>query len=177
MKRTKYLLLVLFLNFLTQAYADIKINNNQISLSFNDTTFALKKIINLTNGSNINFDEEESPLWAVTFIDTEKDSIKVTDLYTRTSFYFTRKQTHLIEDKINGKLLTLLWTDIEIVPGDTLEVTATVFLPTGENKSIWNIEIKNNSSRYGTFSVDFPYLAIQPLEESRYNDRLVFPSQ
>ena len=177
MKIIKYFSFILLLNFHTFAQADIKINNNQITLSFNDTTFALKKITNLTNSSNINFDEEESPIWAVTFIDTDKDSIKVSDLYTRTSFDFSANQNYLIEDNINGKLLTLFWTDIEFNPGDTLEITVTVFLPNGENKSIWNIEVNNNSDRYGTFTVDFPYLAIQPIEETRSNDRLVFPSQ
>ena len=103
MKKIILFAIFLLLTLNKQSQADITFENGYISLSLHYSTYALKRITDMSAGSNIYFEDRESLIWQVTFLDTQIDSVETSDLYTRSSFEFDAEKSFIMQNTEEGQ--------------------------------------------------------------------------
>jgi len=153
--------------------ADILLENNNVKFYFDENNFSLKKL--KAGDSTYYFIPQESPLWAITIFDTNSDYINLENLTRYYSIQANAEKTYEISEFSGEKSLRLKWKNIDVFGTGKISVTVTIQLKKN-GESYWKIKVKNNSSRYSIFSLDFPYISFNPHYSGGKLDTFIFPS-
>lgn len=174
MQKVIKLSFLLFFVFSFSLRAEIVLKNNHVKLIFNENTYALKRIEK--NNVIYRFKIEESPLWAITLLDASSYPVTVNTLYRYNSFQVNAIKSYKITGYSGEKILELKWEDINVFETGKISVIVTVKLEENTSLSHWRIQVKNKSSQFSIFHLDFPYISINPSYSGGKLDTLVFPS-
>ena len=148
----------------------IVIENDKVSLRFSKESYSLVVIVDKGGGGKIEF--KDSLLWRIVLLDVEKAKESVgKDVFKelKSSDGVWTRSFQIVEFD-GGKLLKLFWRN-----DGYMEVEVDVMLLEGSCFSIWNITVRNYSSRYAIWYVDFPILVVKPIEGVKEDNFLAMP--
>ena len=185
-KLTKYLLLFLVLIFFfglilywiyygliskNTSSKELIIENPYLSLFFSKTRLTLNEIKDKETERMYNF--QESPLWQIVLLDVSNYEKKKYEnaFISIVPTEIQWEKTYLIEKQNDKQILHLQWRKKEY----KFQVNVEITLPQNSSLSYWKINIKNNNPRYALWSINFPYLKIQALNNDKDNTYLVLP--
>ncbi|MFQ6083704.1 MAG: DUF6259 domain-containing protein [Candidatus Aminicenantia bacterium] len=165
---------LLFFMISLSLWAEIILDNNSVKLIFEENNYALVRVE--TDEAIYYFNPQESPLWAITIFDSTANPVKLSNLSRYNSTQINANKSFEIIHSSNEKILRLKWENIDILGTGKVSVIVTIKLKENTSESYWKIKVKNNSSRYSVFHIDFPYISFATLYSGGKLNTLAFPS-
>ena len=154
----------------------IVIDNGLISLYFDGESFTLQQIEDWQTGSIIEFAPMHTPIWRVNLLDTTLHPVPIDGLIAIHSLEVVSRKAFSIDTLAVGPILHMRWDTVQLDSDQLLNVNVDILVPWGEGLSYWRLTIENMCSTYAIFSIDFPVLALYPIDSDPDDDILVLPA-